>query len=165
MDLDKKFLKIQKIKQKSFGKLVSLQKRFFDEWAVECLTADGYEGFKIAYFGILKNIGLEGTTNNELAEKACVTKQATSKVIKELESFGLVTSVSHEADSRRFIIKLTRKGKELVIKATEMVTKRMTDYEKLVGKERFRQAMETMFEIMEYEKALWEAKKNNKKSA
>jgi DNA-binding MarR family transcriptional regulator len=164
MDLDKRFLKLQKIKHRSFGRLVSLQKRFFDEWAIECLGDHGYPNFKVAYFAILKNIGPEGTTNNELADKACVSKQATSKVIRELEDFGLITSVSHEADSRRFIIKLTKKGKELVIKATEMVFERTKEYEKLVGKEEFNQAMDIMIRVMEYEKAKWEEKKNTKRS-
>lgn len=162
MDLDKQFIKIREVKQRSYGRLVSLQKRFFDEWALDRLACIGYNDFKIAYFPVLMNIGLEGATNNELAEKGCITKQAVSKVIKELESYGLVHSELHTTDSRSVNIQLTKKGKEFVIKATEQVLKRMQEYEKLVGKENFHQAMDTMFIIMNYDKEMWEQKKNDK---
>jgi DNA-binding MarR family transcriptional regulator len=163
MDLDKSFLKIQEMKKTSYGRLVSLQKRFFDEWALEKLGSIGYTDFKIGYFAILMNIGLDGVTNNELAEKICVTKQASSKVIKDLEAYGLVTSVLHDKDSRSVLIKLTKKGKEFVIKATEQIYKRTAEYEKLVGKARFKQAMETMYIIMNHEMSQWVEKNSGKK--
>jgi DNA-binding MarR family transcriptional regulator len=105
------------------------------------------------------NIGIEGVTNNYLAEVVCVTKQATSKVIRELEGYGLVQIRSHEGDARRSTIELTTKGKELVVTAVDEVFKRMAEYEKLVGKEKFHQALDTMYVIMEYEKELWEKKR------
>jgi DNA-binding MarR family transcriptional regulator len=163
MDLDKKFLKMKEMKKTSYGRLVSLQKRFFDEWALENLARIGYADFKIGYFAILMNIGLEGTTNNELAEKVCVTKQASSKVIKEIEEYGLVTSVLDETDSRKVLIKLTKRGKEFVVKATEEVYKKMAEYEKLVGKQNFKIAMETMFKIMQYDMDNWQEKSKGKK--
>jgi DNA-binding MarR family transcriptional regulator len=162
MDLDKRFIKVRELKQKSYARLVSLQKRFLDEWALEKLSQAGYRDFKMAYFPILMNIGLEGATNNELAEKGCVTKQATSKVIKELESYKLVYTELHETDNRCVVIKLTKKGKELVITAAEQIFKRMQEYEKLVGKENFQQAMDTMFKIMEYDMEMWGKKKTDK---
>lgn len=163
MDLDKRFLKVKEMKKASYGRLVSLQKRFFDEWAIANLANVGYPDFKIGYFAILMNINLEGSTNNELAEKVCVTKQASSKVIKEIEEYGLVTSVLDESDSRKVLIKLTKRGKEFVIKATEEVYKKMAEYEKLVGKENFKIAMETMFKIMQYDMDNWQEKSRSKK--
>jgi len=155
MDLDKIFLKTLEFKKTSYGRLVSMQKRFFDEWAQEKLESNGFKDFKMSYFAILMNISLEGVTSTELAEKICVTKQASSKVIKELERQGLVHLATDEKDSRRVLIFLTKRGKELVIQATENVKKKTKEYEKLVGKEKFAEAMETMYKIMEHDREEW----------
>lgn len=159
MELDKKFKKAQEIKQRSYGKLIQLQKRFFDEWALARLAEHGYPHFKMAYMPVLMNIGVDGITNNELADLICVTKQAVSKVIRELEGYGLVKTELHKDDARRAKIQLTRKGKEMVIKTVEEVGKRSAEYEKLVGKEQFKQALETMFMILDYERNLWEKRR------
>jgi len=159
MDLEEKFRHIQEIKQRSYGKLVQMQRRLFDEWALDKFAENGYPDFKMAYLPILMNIGPEGIGNNELAEKGHVTKQATSKVIRELEKAGLVAIVMHEGDARRSHIRLTTKGKELVIHAVEEVFKRMAIYEELVGRDEFRQAMDVMYKILDYERECRERKK------
>lgn len=152
MNLNEQFIKARKLKEKNYGKLVQLQKRFFDEWALERLNQKGYVRFKLSYMAFLMNIDEHGISNKELAEKAHVTKQAMSKVMKELEKLGLVESKTHEEDARMSVISLTDKGKQMVITVVENVCEKMDEYEALVGKANFQQAMDTMFIILEYEK-------------
>lgn len=151
MNLDKEFKEALERKQKSYGRLVQMQKRIMDEWAMERFVENGYENFKLSYMPFLMNIGEHGITNKALASKASVTKQAMSKVIRELEEQGLVTSKPNKNDARSIHIELTEKGKMLVIRATSEMCGKREEYENLVGKKRFQEAIDTMYTILQYE--------------
>lgn len=152
MNLDEQFAKALKLKERNYGKLVQLQKKLFDAWALTRFKEEGYSSLKMANMAFLMNIE-DGITNKDLAMKVHITKQAMSKGIKELEKLNLVTTGLHETDARMSLISLTEEGKRVVIYVVENVCEKMEEYEKLVGKERFRQAMDTMFEILDYEKS------------
>lgn len=165
MNLEEQFSYAQECKQRNYGKLVQLQKRLFDEWAMERFKEHGYKGFKMSYMAYLMNIEGNGISNKELSDKVRVTKQAMSKMVKELEKLGLVVSEANEDDARMSMISLTDKGKEVVITVVERVTEKMAEYENVVGKENFAQAMDTMFAIVEYEKEKFQGKKSRTKIA
>lgn len=152
MDIDKQFANTKKFKEKNFGKLVQLQKKMFDAWALPRFKAQGYPDMQMSYVGFLMNIDEHGIINKDLAMRFHITKQAMSKAIKEMEKLELVYTVPYENDARMSIIMLTDKGKMLVIKSVENVKEKTKEYEKLVGKERFHQALDTMYEILLYEK-------------
>lgn len=159
MNLEEQFRHAQKCKKRNYGKLVQLQKRLFDDWALERFGEKGYKGIKMSYMAYLMNIEADGISNKELATKVHVTKQAMSKVVKELEKLELVMSETNEDDARMSMISLTDKGKRMVIEVVDRVTEKMKEYESVVGKKNFAQAMDTMFTIVEYEK---EKSKNRK---
>jgi DNA-binding MarR family transcriptional regulator len=99
---------------KNIGKLINMWKRFFDDWAHEELNNHGYDYFKMSYMPFIMNISEQGSTNNEIAIKAKVTKQAMSKVVKELLAFDLIKIQKHETDARAALIFLTQNGKDLI---------------------------------------------------
>ena len=51
----------------NIGRLISIYKRAFDEWAIASLTERGYPLFKISHFAVLMNINENGKTNKEIA--------------------------------------------------------------------------------------------------
>jgi DNA-binding MarR family transcriptional regulator len=71
-------------------KLVYLLKRLLDEWMGKKLCRIDQPGFKRAHLPLFMSIGKTGISNNELAAKMNVTKQATSKIVKELEAINMV---------------------------------------------------------------------------
>src|SRR5450631_2372679 len=73
-------------------KLIYLLKRFMDEWNEKKLCRLHYPGFNHAQLPLFMSIGTTGISNNELADKLNVSKQATSKIIKELEAINMVRS-------------------------------------------------------------------------
>lgn len=152
MDLDKELKSLLEKKHESWGKLMHLLKRSFDEWANMSLARKGYVHFKIGYMPFLMNIGVEGTTNTELAQKAKVTKQAMSKVVKELEEAGYIKSVINKNDRRSVMLELTDKGKKLVIEVRKCLDELLDEYKKLVGVERLKITMDVLWEIIEYHK-------------
>lgn len=135
---------------KNVGKLINRWKRFFDDWAYETLANEGYDFFKLSYMPFIMNISETGSSNTEIAAKAKVTKQAMSKVVKELERKGLISSQKHETDARVSIIFLTPKGKSFIADTKKCVNKLGEEYKELVGADNFEIMVDCIFKINEY---------------
>ena len=114
-------------------RMVNLLKKDMDARLMDKLQQRGYSNFKIGDMVLIANIAPEGIINNELAKKALITKQAMSKVVKNLEAAGYILTRKHETDNRATMIFLSDKGKELVIAATESVLEIEEYYAGLVG--------------------------------
>ncbi|ATL45823.1 MarR family transcriptional regulator [Chitinophaga caeni] len=115
-------------------KLLSITKKDLDNRLNERLQELGYTDFKIGDMALLANMKLEGIINNELAKKAKITKQAMSKVAKNLEAGGYIYTQKHETDNRATVIFLTGKGKELLIAASKCVREIENYYAQIIGK-------------------------------
>src|ERR1700755_3708354 len=137
MDLDKQLRETKLSRSENWRKLISVSRKQFEEWSINRLCKHGYDGFKIAYMPVFMNIPQEGINNNELAKNARVTKQAMSKVVKELQDMGYIKSKVSPDDKRNFIILLTDKGKKLVIECRLAVTELMEEYRKVFGRREF----------------------------
>jgi len=114
-------------------RMVNLVKKDMDNRLMEQLQQRGYADFKMGDMVFIANIAPEGIINNELAKKAHITKQAMSKVVKNLEAAGYIITRKHESDNRATVIFLSDKGKELVIAATESVLEIEQYYSSLIG--------------------------------
>lgn len=138
----------------SWGRLLSMTKKNFDEWALKELHAHGYADFKMGHMPFLMNIHPDGDVVTNVAQKAKVSKQAISKVVKELTVMGLTALIQDEHDKRRQYIFLSAEGKKLVIKARQRVEALTAEYRKLVGTKKFEIAMNVLAEINDYHEKL-----------
>lgn len=150
MSLDQKLKDTEFIKANSWGKILTYLKRQFDQWATLKLNQGGYRHFKMAYMPVLMNIKAEGTNNNELAKSARVTKQAMSKVAKELVEYGYIKTKTDPTDKRSTIFTLTDKGKKLVIEARLSVKDLMDEYRTMLGHEEYDRTLQVLLKIIEY---------------
>lgn len=150
MSWDKKLKDTEYIKTHSWGKIVTYLKRQFDQWATQKLSEQGYNDFKMAYMPVLMNIKLEGTNNNELAKLARVSKQAMSKVARELQDLGYIKTKSDANDKRITIFMLTERGKKLVVEARLCVKDLMDEYRENIGTTEFDSAIQTLISIIDY---------------
>ncbi len=137
MALDHKFNDKEYILSCGWGKILNHLRKQFDIWAIDRLSQKGYKGFKMTYMPVIMNIDLNGTNNNDLAIRAKVTKQAMSKVIKELQKSGYISSKTDPNDKRSTIFKLTSKGNSFIKCARESVGELMDEYRKLIGKKNY----------------------------
>ncbi len=96
------------------------------------------------------NIDLNGTNNNDLAVRAKVTKQAMSKVIKELQELGYISSKTDPNDKRSTIFKLTSKGNNFIMCTRETVGELMDEYRKLMGRKNFDGLLWQLVSIVEH---------------
>lgn len=148
--LDKKLLETECLKQGNWVKLISVLKHQFNEWAMARLAKSGYADFKMVYMPVLMNITPEGINNNELANHARVTKQAMSKVAKELQRMGYIKTKTDARDKRSTIIMLTERGKKLVIEARYCVKDLTDEYREVMGAAEFDRATEMLKKVLEY---------------
>lgn len=131
-------------------KLVYLLKRLMDEWNEKQLCGIDDHAFKYAHLPLFMSIGKSGISNNELAEKLNVTKQATSKIIKELESTNMVKSEKSLTDARSVTLHLTPEGETYYQHIKTQITNLEERYKKLVGEKNYETAIDVMLKLIAF---------------
>ncbi|GAB3896903.1 hypothetical protein GCM10028825_43570 [Spirosoma agri] len=125
-------------------------KRHFDSIIEPRLHEMGFTDFKLSYMGFLANLTPEGITNNELAKRACVTKQAMSKVVSLLESEGYIHMEKNHNDSRSSVIHLSSRGEALLRAVFDSVDDVQQQFIGVVGNERWEQMIDTMVVLVQH---------------
>lgn len=74
------------------------------------LAALGFEGLTPAFASVMPLLDAKGSRSTVLAQKAGVTKQAMSQLVKLLEQRNYVEQVPDAADTRAKVVRLTRRG-------------------------------------------------------
>jgi DNA-binding MarR family transcriptional regulator len=132
------------------AKLVVLLKRHIDDWVDNILICPTHLDFNKSHLTLLMSIGTKGISNNALADKLNISKQATSKVIKDLEAINLVESFKCDADGRSVTLYLTDKGINLHSHILSQIDVLEQDYKKLVGIRNYETAINVLMKINEY---------------
>ncbi len=117
VEKDKKivdFNQLRELRDRSLGRLIWRMKRYMDGFMEPRLQQMGFTDFKTSYLAFLANIEEKGITNNELAKRACVTKQMMSKTVSVLEAEGYIYTEKSETDSRSNRIFMNDRGFELL---------------------------------------------------
>ncbi|QHS63633.1 MarR family winged helix-turn-helix transcriptional regulator [Chitinophaga agri] len=123
-------------------------KRAMDDWGSRNVAQLGYGDFNMTYMPFFMNIGSEGISNNEIAEKMRVTKQAASRIVRELEASGMVRGEKSDSDGRSVKLFLTEEGQKFQDLVANEAILLWKQYMKTVGRERYQTAMEVLKEII-----------------
>jgi len=145
--LEKELSKYLENREYNFARLLNSLKRLFDRWAMERLTADVNPDMKIAYMPFLMHIGINGITTTELAQSLLVSKQAMSKMLKELLEQQFIELRPNLKDARSQLIYLSDFGLETVVKSRRIIGDLMEIYENEIGEEDLRKCMEVLLVI------------------
>ncbi len=74
------------------------------------LTARGFDGLTPAFAGLIPLLDADGARPTVLAQRANVTKQAISQLVRELETRGYTEQLPDPTDTRAKIVRLTKRG-------------------------------------------------------
>lgn len=135
------------IRSRSVGRLLWRMKRYMDNFVEPRLHALGYRDFKMSYLMFLANIDESGTTNNELAKRAGVTKQMMSKIVGLLEDEGYISIQKNPHDSRSSLIVLNERGKCLFVALRDCMQDGRDRFDAIVGHDRMEQVIDTLVEL------------------
>jgi DNA-binding MarR family transcriptional regulator len=137
--------------------LISTAKRHFDIW-VTSRACRHLGDFKVSYMPFIANVDPNGSTNNNIAKAAKLTKQGMSRTIAELEGHGLIKTEKNLKDKRSTNIKLSKKGEKFMNNAFGEVQQLTETYKKLVGEKNYSIAMDVIAKIVAYHEGLDESK-------
>ena len=141
------------------SKLLYLLKRLSDEWYCNELCHANLKGFNNSYIPLFMSIGTKGISNSKLASNLSITKQAASKVIKELEELELVRSEKCCTDGRSMMLYLTDKGISFYEHIKGQMVTLEQEYKKEVGAKNYETAINVMLKLVEYHEHLNKAVK------
>lgn len=150
METDKRivdFNQLRELRSRAIGRLVWRMKRYMDGFMEPRLQQMGYIDFKLSYLAFLANMEEKGITNNELAKRACVTKQMMSKTVSLLESEGYIYTQRSATDSRSSRIFMNDRGFELLYAVRDCMNEAHAKFSAIVGQDRFEQALDTLRQL------------------
>ncbi|GEP92481.1 transcriptional regulator, MarR family [Chitinophaga terrae (ex Kim and Jung 2007)] len=133
--IDAKYEAYMAERSNSLARLINQFKKDIDLRILQKIRERGYNDFKLGDMVLLVNIDSHGTINNDLARKARISKQAMSKVVKNLEAGNYISSRKHDTDNRASLIFLTDKGKKFMITVYEVVDEVTDFYAAIIGEE------------------------------
>ncbi len=142
------FAELRAIRQRAVGRLFWQLKRYIDNLMEPQLNSLGYSDFKMSYMMVISNIEEQGTTNNELAKRANVTKQMMSKMVSLLERERYIYTTKNPDDSRSSVIFLDERGKELLIDVRQGIDQVRVKLDGIVGHDRMEAFINTMVELV-----------------
>ena len=74
------------------------------------LVRYGFKGITPAFVSLMSLLDATGDRTTSLAQRAGITKQAISQLIRELEKRGYVEQIPDSTDTRAKIVRLTKRG-------------------------------------------------------
>lgn len=137
-------------KNRMMGRLLSRSFRFLSELAGDILREKGYESFRIGHLISLVHIDLDGSTINELAARGGITKQAVSKIVKELQEEGYVETERHPGDARSVVVRITDKGARFMLDWKDGADRIDAEFTKILGAERLDTLKDLLFELVNH---------------
>ncbi|MEA5404233.1 MarR family transcriptional regulator [Arcicella sp. DC2W] len=135
-------------KDRHIGRLIAKSHRLVREIASEFLRAKGYTNFRVGHMVALIHIDLEGSNINNLASLAGVTKQAMSKLVKELQDEGFVSIEKHPNDARTLIVKLSDKGISTMLHWKECTANIESKFAEVIGLEKVEQLKNILSDVV-----------------
>ena len=84
------------------------------------LARRGYDDFPFASASLLWLMDEGGTRSTVLAQRASVTKQAMSQLVRLMERQGYLEQVSDPADTRAKVIRMTKRGEAVKTASVEV---------------------------------------------
>ena len=84
------------------------------------LASGGFTDVTPAFSSLMPLLDATGARPSTLAQRAGITKQAISQLVRELESRGYVEQVPDSTDTRAKIVRLTKRGAALHAASAEV---------------------------------------------
>lgn len=141
-------------KQAVLFKQLYVLKKLTDDWGDKNICPLYQPHFNMAFMPFFMAVGLEGRSSSAIAADLKVSRQATGKIMKELEQMGLIKGEKNPADARANLLQLTDAGREFYIRFAEKADLLTKKYIKLIGKKQLDMMTDTMEKMIYFHETL-----------
>ncbi len=131
--------KIEAERGRNLRQLLLRASRIVNRHVVEELQARGYASIRATHTTLLSNMDLAGSTVTGAADRAGITKQAMGRLASELQEAGYLRVAEDPHDARVKVLRLTRKGKSLMLDSLTVMAELEARYVTVIGTTRFAQ--------------------------
>jgi DNA-binding MarR family transcriptional regulator len=116
------------------------------------LQIHGYFAVSARHLQVFENLDTEGVSIIQLAQRAGISKQAMSKMVKEVAIEGLVDVVTDDRDNRVQLVNVTEKGAGLISDIRRETTRRCDELllQNIVTREEIEQASNTFNKLLSH---------------
>ena len=108
--MNNKHEELEEFNDSSLLRITRQTARYFTHAITDGLTLKGHHKLSARHLHVLENLSIEGTNIVSLAQRVGVTKQAMSKLVKEVADAKYVSLETDKADTRAIIVKPTEQG-------------------------------------------------------
>lgn len=131
------------------GRLIYIIFRYVHEWASIRWKQDGWENLQPDHLRLISIVGADNVSNNELAKRARVSKQAMSKMVTQLEKFGFIDVQPDPKDSRAKMISVSNQGAEFLQYFNNCGMLLVDDFAEIIGEKKAKQLIPLLGDLAE----------------
>jgi DNA-binding MarR family transcriptional regulator len=96
--------------ERNLVRLIRLVERYTSTSIGKILEKNGYAPLTARHLQVFESLDANGSNIVQMAQSAAISKQAMSKLVKDVAAAGFVEVQANEQDSRFIVVKLTPKG-------------------------------------------------------
>ena len=116
--------------ERNLVRLIRLVERHTATNVGKLLEQNGYAPLTARHLQVFESLDPNGSSIVQMAQNAAISKQAMSKLVKDVAAEGFVEALPDERDSRFIVVKLTPKGEIL---RRDILLKIVVFYDNWVG--------------------------------
>jgi DNA-binding MarR family transcriptional regulator len=129
------------------GALLRVPAQAIHRRLVAGLNAAGFEDLRLPHIAVFQYPGPDGCRPGELAERACMSKQAMNQLLQSLEQMGYVRRNNDTGDGRARIVHFTKHGKAAWQKIHEILVEVEAEWRATLGGRQFEQLKKLLCKV------------------
>jgi DNA-binding MarR family transcriptional regulator len=144
--------KYRRFNDHNLARLLRTVERYVTNEISRTLQAKGYNALSARHLQVFENLDTEGVSIVSLAQRAGISKQAMSKMVKEVAVEGFVDVITDDRDNRVQLVNITEKGARLISDIRREIIRRCDDLlmHNVVTREELEQANNTFTKLLNH---------------
>jgi DNA-binding MarR family transcriptional regulator len=144
--------KYRRFNDHNLARLVRTVERHITNQISRELQIHGYVSLSARHLQVFEHLDTEGVSIIQLAQRAGISKQAMSKMVKEVAHEGFINVVTDDRDNRVQLVNVTQKGADLIVDIRRQTSRRCDELLMLniVSREELEQANNTFTKLLNY---------------
>jgi DNA-binding MarR family transcriptional regulator len=134
--------KYRRFNDHNLARLVRTVERHITNQISRELQIHGYTSLSARHLQVFEHLDTEGVSIIQLAQRAGISKQAMSKMVKEVALEGFVNVVTDDRDNRVQLVNVTKKGADLIVDIRRQTSRRCDELlmQNIISREELEQA-------------------------